>query len=207
MKSKKKRKNKKSNSITLPAKCTIDSDLDLTKYQNGKCDLILNTPSCLYDGGDCTEFNTLYPNCSVAEPNWISDGYCDGELYNTTFCGYDGGDCIGPNVVIDYGCSGAGNGYCENIFNNDKCNYDGGDCDSFNTLYPECKVPDPSYVGDGLCDDVEPYFTSECGMDGGDCDDFPEGCNLVDKYVVGDGNCDVELNTTECEFDGGDCLL
>ncbi len=172
-------------------------------YQNGICDARLNTPQCHYDGGDCTEFNGAYPNCTAPQPSWLNDKMCDGPLYNTTECGYDGGDCLD---IIDYGCSGGGNGYCETIFNTEECDYDGGDCDAFNELYPDCKVPEPSYVGDGVCDLGGPYYTLECGWDGGDCDHFPANCTVEDTYVIGDGNCQVEFNTTDCEYDGGDCI-
>ena len=171
-------------------------------YKDGICDALLNTRTCLYDGGDCHEFNTNYPDCVVLKPQWVGDYACDGVEYNTTECGYDGGDCL---PVVDFGCSGAGNGYCESLFNTEKCNYDGGDCEYFNTNFPECKVPDPYLIGDGLCD-TAPYFTEECGFDGGDCDDFPVNCTIRDTYAIGDGNCNLKYNTTDCEFDGGDCL-
>ena len=119
--------------------------------------------------------------------------------------GKGGGKGSGGNVIT-FDCSGAGNGYCENEYNIQQCNFDGGDCDEFNQLYPNCKVPDPSHIGDGLCDNSEPYFTEECGMDGGDCDDYPVDCDAQDTYVIGDGYCNIEYNTTKCDFDGGDCL-
>jgi len=171
-------------------------------YKNGVCDAQLNSKECGFDGGDCEEFNELYPDCSVPQPSWVGDKTCDGLVYNTTECGYDGGDCLD---VIDFGCSGGGNGYCENIFNNEQCKYDGGDCLEFNRLYPGCKVPDPSYVGDGVCD-IGPYYTLECGWDGGDCANFPQNCTIEDTYAIGDGYCQIEFNTTECEHDGGDCI-
>ena len=172
-------------------------------YNDGKCDVLLNNKDCNYDGGDCYEFNTYYPNCVVSKPSWVGDNFCDGTEYNTTECGFDGGDCLD---MFDLGCSGAANGYCENMFNNERCNYDGGDCRDFNERFPDCKVPEPGFVGDGLCD-TEPYFTEECGYDGGDCDNFPVNCTATDTYAIGDGNCNLEYNTTECEYDGGDCML
>ena len=42
------------------------------------------------NGGDCINFNNLYPECYVENPYFISDGECDGGSYNTTDCGYDG---------------------------------------------------------------------------------------------------------------------
>ena len=68
-------------------------------------------------------------------------------------------------------------------------------------------VPEPKFVGDGLCDNYEPYNTAQCGWDGGDCEKFPVNCDIEDTYAIGDGNCNIEFNTTECLYDGGDCLL
>lgn len=196
-KGKNKNKNKK-----IPKKCTIDDSLIVNKYNDGTCDQRLNNWECRYDGGDCYEFNRDYPNCKVDNPEFVGDEFCDGILYNTTECGYDGGDCLPkPN----FGCSGAMNGYCENMYNTMECDWDGGDCLEFNEKYPDCKVPEPSFVGDGLCDTI-PYLSEECGWDGGDCEDFPVNCKVSDTYAIGDGVCNIEFNTTDCEYDGGDCL-
>ena len=32
-------------------------------------------------------------DCQVTHPEYIGDGYCDGDEFNTEECGYDGGDC------------------------------------------------------------------------------------------------------------------
>lgn len=37
------------------------------------CDSFLNTEGCKYDGGDCLEFNSLYPNCDVEYPAFVGD--------------------------------------------------------------------------------------------------------------------------------------
>ena len=71
------------------------------------------------------------------------------------------------------GCSGHGDGFCNDITNNQDCNYDGGDCcgPDVNTQYcTECQClgcAKTNWVGDGFCDD----FTNnpECTYDGGDC--------------------------------------
>lgn len=65
-------------------------------------------------------------------------------------------------------CTGAYNGICESQYNVAACSFDGGDCDSFNTLYPDCDVELPYWVGDGICDGPS-YNSTECGFDGGDC--------------------------------------
>ena len=66
---------------------------------NGRCDGgDYNTEECGYDGGDCTQFNQKYPNCTALYPFHIGDGRCDDSdyygYYNTSECGYDGGDCL-----------------------------------------------------------------------------------------------------------------
>ena len=44
-----------------------------------------------------------------------------------------------------------------------------------------------------------------CSMDGGDCDLCLEQIS-TDPANIGDGYCDLELNTTACGWDGLDCL-
>lgn len=50
--------------------CFLDEDfnekeIDHTKIADGTCDGVYNIPECGYDGGDCDEFNTRFPNCEV----------------------------------------------------------------------------------------------------------------------------------------------
>merc|ERR1712071_123923 len=72
--------------------CRVDC---LTCIGNGVCDGgDYNTLDCGYDGGDCIEFNNIYPNCHVHITRWIGDGKCDGGEYDTQECGWDGGDCV-----------------------------------------------------------------------------------------------------------------
>jgi len=77
-----------------------------------------------------------------------------------------------------------------------------------------CQVPDPEFLGDGMCDGGE-YNTEVCEYDKGDCDEFNAmypNCNVPDPVMVGDGFCDDQHNTgtpvynvAECGHDGGDC--
>ena len=76
--------------------------------------------------------------------------------------------------------------------------------------YPDCYVQNATLIGNGRCDNFEPYNSPECGADGGDCEEFNlnfPGCKAAKTALVGDGKCYniLPYNTTECDFDGGDC--
>ena len=178
-----------------------------------------NTAECGWDGGDCVVDG--YPDCHV-DPDWIGDGYCDGEDYNTAECGWDGGDCnadnarlwktypdcnagVGPSYIGDDDCDGG-------AYNTAECGWDGGDC--LIEAYPDCHVDRSHWLGDGECDGD--YFnTAECGWDGGDCSEanaevwklYPDCKGGIDPSYIGDDVCDgYTYNTAECGWDGGDCI-
>ena len=54
------------------------------------------------------------------------------------------------------------------LYNTAECLWDAGDCIYYNTMYPNCHVPNPSLIGDGKCDGDE-YSNEQCDWDGGDC--------------------------------------
>ncbi|GMH95343.1 hypothetical protein TrVE_jg9091 [Triparma verrucosa] len=108
----------------------------------------------------------------------------------------------------------------------------GGEIEQATSVYPNCHVENPSWVGDGHCDHCE-YNTEECGFDGGDCcsetcTDTPSySCEgnknhcldpstyeykhetLIilncDEFYIGNGYCDEQNNNEVCNYDGGDC--
>ena len=91
----------------------------------------------------------------------FGDGNCDW-LYNTLECGRDGGDCD-----------------CDRQDRN--CAVDG---------YPRCFVDNPSWIGDGICDDIwggkgynQGYNTPECEHEGGDCPK-PAGPTVIIIWIV-----------------------
>ena len=50
---------------------------------NGQCDEgEYNTEECGWDDGDCREFNSKYPNCTVEYPHDIGDGRYNGGEFN-----------------------------------------------------------------------------------------------------------------------------
>lgn len=70
--------------------------------ENENCDMIFNNPDCAYDGGDCLEFNSIYPGCremNITDASKIGDGNCDGFPYNSFECRFDGGDCSKENAT------------------------------------------------------------------------------------------------------------
>ncbi|GFH59485.1 hypothetical protein CTEN210_15961 [Chaetoceros tenuissimus] len=94
-------------------------------------------------------------------------------------------NCTGnkPYLYYDRIWLNLGDGICDNFkecgdFNSiesadmtmeivEECGWDGGDC--IIAAYPDCHVYDPSRIANGICDNYEPYNTTECGFDMGDC--------------------------------------
>jgi hypothetical protein len=62
-----------------------------------------STAECGFDGGDCENFNSKYPNYFGAEIQELGDGICQ---HNTAGCNYDDGDCAlfsintGTNIIF-----------------------------------------------------------------------------------------------------------
>eukprot|EP00979_Chaetoceros_neogracilis_P003516 scaffold610_cov204-Chaetoceros_neogracile.AAC.3 len=119
--------------------CVVnDAVVAISKMTNGVCDGgELNTQKCDFDGGDCFNFNLLYPGCNVDDPEkFLGNGECDGGLYNTPECKYDNGDCDlfnsylneYPNCTVDF-FWWIGDGRCDGDgYNTTECGFDGGDC-------------------------------------------------------------------------------
>jgi hypothetical protein len=139
---------------------------------------------------------------------WLSgDGICDiGPYVDVEACNNDGGDCdeflyYYPDCHVP-NANRVGNGICDGgIYFTQECEMDGGDCD-------DCNVPHKGWVGDSICDGG-PYMTKGCSMDGGDCRACNKQIRQMKKFNssnVGDGKCDIELNTTACSYDGYDCI-
>jgi len=93
-----------------------------------------------------------------------------------------------------------------------------------------CSVPDPTQIGNGLCN-TGSYNREVCGYDGGDCcaatcadgdmytcgyndnNTFvgfrscndPDQCTALDQSIIANGECDATTNNRVCGWDGGDC--
>ena len=101
---------------------------------------------------------------------------CSGGVYNTPECDYNVGKCVNITMPADN--------------------------------YPNCYATRTLFLGNGICNGVG-LNSEECGFDGGDCNEFNEkypGCLPWYPKKIGDGNCDIEYNTTECKYDGFDCI-
>ena len=222
--------------------CDVD---DFNYIADGECDGgRYNTVECDWDGGDCLDFNERYPDCLVDTPHDIGNGECNGGEFNTLACGWDGGDCaefqaIYPDCQVDdpaYIGDGECDSWVDPIYNTTECGWDGGDClgaendcgwsGNCLSIYPDCRVEHPEYLGDDDCDGGA-YDTEECGWDGGDCaSDWNEpehasikcgdwagvdclpNCHVEHPEYIADGFCDGgPYDTEECEWDGGDCLM
>ena len=97
--------------------------------ENNKCDMIFNVIQCGYDGGDCEDFNSMYPDCKVEDASRIANGICDGFPYNSHECRLDGGDCRPDAIYCDSSKPGSlGDGVCDENLNTHECFYDKGDC-------------------------------------------------------------------------------
>ena len=83
-------------------------------------------------------------------------------------------------------------------------------------MYLGCESDNPSWVGDGYCDDET--NNDGCLFDGGDCcgpDVNTQYCTLcicnedlncdAPMELIGNGICNDEANSQGCNYDGGDC--
>ena len=60
-----------------------------TLLENDVCNILFNHPDCAYDGGDCSEFNLIYPGNRL----------CNGSPFDSSLCRFDGGDCPIEEVI------------------------------------------------------------------------------------------------------------
>lgn len=143
--------------------------LNAYEVGDGTCQEKHNTKECGFDAGDC---------CLISKDDiYLGDGQCHGGKYNTEACAYDQGDC--DQFRYDNpSCSDSifrtinradgtpmklGDGICDFVleYMTVECNYEYGDCS-------ECRVPDSSRLGNGICDG-DLYNTEACRFDLGDC--------------------------------------
>lgn len=181
-----------------------------SKINDGRCDGLFsfydgvtgqlisgsyNSEVCGFDGGDCKQFNSEYPNCTKIEhPFLMYNDVCDEDWYDTQDCGWDNGACgtngqmaseeelklRRPNCIVD-DYTLLGNGKCDSQkgvgYNTLACGWDGGDCEEWNNVdtikgarYEYCQAPQPYKVGNDICDVGPDYQNIDCEWDGGDCE-------------------------------------
>jgi len=175
---------------------------------NGICDNygMYNTKECGNDGGDCREFNLMYPKCQSPYPFSLGDGDCYNDENSGPECNFDGGDCVNKTAFPHCNVTATplmSRGYC-----NDECGYTT-NCTYFADEYPDCNATDLSLIGNGVCDHSE-YNVAECGYEDYDCVAVTTDCKVEYSVMIGDGTCDDSLkegyNKEECGWDGGDCI-
>ena len=186
---------------------------------DGSCNDESNNEDCIYDGGDCCDYNITSEHCTECTcfhretclagvtHGFVGDGVCNDETNNAE-CDYDGGDCCGYNIISEHctectcfhqetclaGVTHAflGDGICNDETNIAECSYDGGDC-----------CPNPNMVGDAICHDETNHLG--CNYDGGDCcvnvnTDSCSDCNCLGSGVITSpgfpGNYDNNLDLT-----------
>jgi len=160
------------------------------KTGDGICDgyKYLKVNACNNDGGDCNEFVDSYPDCDVPRPNKVGNGYC-GKLYwiakrSRSFSSVSCSNFV--EIVSDGG-----------DYFTAACGWDGDDCAA-------CAAANMMLIGNGICNGGE-TLTDACSFDGGDCEECFQ-LTGADPSSIGDGYCDIALNTTGCGYDGFDCL-
>jgi hypothetical protein len=131
--------------------------------------------------------------CSVTNPAYVGDGFCDEDEYNNAGCGWDGGDCCAQTCSPSarYACGVAGYtcldpGVTPAPSRRPSLRPTRAPTSAAPTSRPptrapvtapptiECLAPVPDYLGDGYCDEDVAYNSEGCGWDGGDC--CPETC-------------------------------
>ena len=160
---------------------------------DGKCDELLNTEECGYDGGDCCSSNS---SCSC-----YSDEFCKCHLSGKVECN---NGCNTENEWLFYGNENEGtpaNGICEDASNIEKCDFDGGDC---------CDPKSACGCTDCQChQSLKTECNNGCNLDvQGDYYDYNYFYGMMSpfkKAEQGNGICEDVANTEVCGYDGGDC--
>jgi LNR domain len=175
---------------------------------NGKCDVLLNTTECGFDGGDCDRicdaanggcevFNSIFPDCvpdkeqwygniengttneiELIWPYWLKDGLCD------AFCEYVQCGVVWLPSIISHQRWLNLPLNIRIVVNTPECNFDDGDCLEFNEKYPDCTIGlTTKQCFQGVCSCFDPIvYSEECGWDGGDCEGMEEICEETASY-------------------------
>ncbi|CAM9269075.1 unnamed protein product [Pylaiella littoralis] len=185
---------------------------------------LLGAAVILSSAGVLATTSDVFENCDAAES--MGNGFCE-QWANNEECGYDGGDCCSctcdPENGNEYTCQdfacidpeapcvndddltagmldicgdllNNGNSWCDYENNSAECGYDGGDC-----CECTCVTTDGNGCVDFACIDPE----ASCVDDDDITVDLVQNCERA--ISIGDGYCDIDLNTAECAYDGGDC--
>ena len=94
-----------------------------------------------------------------------------------------------------YGCpmNLINDGFCDDEANTEECNFDFGDCCDWRNDFSNCQ--------DCFCYTEPINYTNKCGKNWYEHGTFPH------NEFLGNGHCDLHLNTVDFFFDAGDCCL
>eukprot|EP00903_Cladosiphon_okamuranus_P014053 g13063.t1 len=188
------------------AECVDDDDITanliencgyVTGFGDGRCDTVNNSEECQYDGGDCCEC-TCIPN-GDDDYHGCKEGFAC--IDPAASCVDDDDITVGHLTACDP--VRMSDGYCDDDHNNLECNYDGGDC-----CECTCEKRETSddfwggrYGGCAQFACVDP--SAPCVADDDITVNMLANCPWVNG--IGNGYCDLDMNTPECNYDGGDC--
>ena len=126
---------------------------------DGYCDDEANTEACLYDMGDCCDFNSISQSLCI-------ECFCYGDLPPITWC---------TNEIIiavhNEWKNNLGDGQCDPELNNENYFFDAGDCcfdpEEIHQCIESNVFCDSDTLGDGKCQDYN--NGPKCDYDLGDC--------------------------------------
>eukprot|EP00904_Undaria_pinnatifida_P012698 jgi/Undpi1/8559/HiC_scaffold_25.g11024.m1 len=183
---------------------------------DGICDDWSNVASCAFDGGDCCQDTCAHAECQKATALTCFDPWS-----NTSFCGtidpadtdYDYHatlcrEC--PAFASDLG-SFIGDGFCDSFvaFNSPECFFDGGDCCIDTCKEERWTCPEENSEGAYVCLDPasSSYLCKHLADETGGIQSICETCAAhmgpAERFQIGDGICDIDMNVEGCLWDAG----
>lgn len=173
--------------------CELATDFVESIVGNGVCDNYggINTEICGWDGGDCcsdTCTSIEQDTSGCIDTEYDCDYYVEESSYTCMELEELGHDCSGCSLCAPP---------CEEDLHNKFC------LDPNSTLYADCNVPFPEYLGDFYCDRHGQYNTKNCNWDDGDC------CEVTCSYSFSDTLLNIndnDISAHNCNGTHYECL-